>query len=356
MTTVTAADITVTDAILHLLDPEDGGFKPSLRALPDIQGEVGDFLAGHIAHGLSDSQIKGARFTAFSDDTAPVIMQQLIIGSDFVADSQALAQSAYKIMEADKRIRPPGSLAVVRYLTAALPGVPHLAVLKLDKGGKFRWSQRTDAAGTAYWNLEETTNVAPSAEERLHKAAFVGPVQGTTGTLISAHPPGTADSHAHQFLVLDRQVKIGADWWLGKFLIAEQALTDDDRAERWLKGALVGKTKIQHRLTDYQRNGLDLAIQSAMAGALVNIPEWVKTIDAPEELKIELMDEIDTRLPDNEFATSDTFRKKYGKRKWIGDNGLRVTIDAAYADQVQQKQVSGGWEITIKTSRWDSVP
>jgi hypothetical protein len=356
MATVAATDITVTDAILHLLDPEDEGFKPSLRALPDVQGAVGGFLAGHIAHGLSDSQIKGARFTAFSDGTVPVIVQQLIIGADFVAGSQALARGAYTLMEADKRIRPPGSLAVVRYLAAAAPGIPRLAVLKLDKGGKFRWSLRTDPAGTAYWNLEETTDVAPGAEERLHKAAFAGPIPGSAASLISPPAPGAANDHAHQFLVLDRQVKSGADWWLGKFLIAEQAFTDDDRAERWLKGALAGKSKIQYQLTDDQRNGLDLAIRSAMASGSVNIPEWVKSIDAPDDLKTKLTGEIDARLPDNEFTISDTFRKKYAKRKWVGDNGLRVTIDAAHADQVQQKQVSGDWEITIRTSRWDPVP
>ena len=124
MASVAATDITVTDAILHLLDPEDGGFKPSLRALPEVQGAAGGFLAAHIAHGLSDSQIKGARFTAFSDGTAPVIVQQLITGADFVAGTQALAWGAYTLMEADKRIRPPGSLAVVRYLAAAAPGLP----------------------------------------------------------------------------------------------------------------------------------------------------------------------------------------------------------------------------------------
>ncbi len=345
MATAAAVDITVTDAILHLLDPEDGGFKPSLRALPDVQGAVGGFLAGHIAHGLSDSQIKGARFTAFSDGTAPVIVQQLITGADFVAGTQALARGAYTLMEADKRIRPPGSLAVVRYLAAPVPGVSHLAVLKLDKGGKFRWSVRADAAGIPYWNLEETTDVAPGAEERLHKAAFAGPPA-----------LGAADGCAHQFLVLDRQVKSGADWWLGKFLVAEQAFTDDDRAERWLRGALAGKSKIQHRLSDDQRNGLDLAIRSAMASALVKVPEWVKSIDAPDDLKNELAAEIDARLPDNEFTVTDTFRKKYARHKWVGDNGLRVTIDAAHGDQVQQRQVAGGWEITIRTSRWDPVP
>jgi hypothetical protein len=353
MATVAAADITVTDAILHLLDPEEEGFKPSLRALPDLRGTVGDFLAGHIAHGLSDSQIKGARFTAFSDDTIPVILQRLITGTDFVADSQALARGAYTLMEADKRIRPPGSLAIVRYQMAAMPDVPHLAVLKLDKGGRFRWSLCSDASGTAFWNLEETADVAPSAQERLHKAAFVGPItEGSTG----AQTPLAIDSGTHQFLVLDRQVTSGADWWLGKFLLAEQAFTDDDRAERWLKGALSGKSKIQHRLTDEQRNALDLAIRSAMSSEWVNVPTWVKSIDAPDDLKAELTAEIDTRLPDNEFTVSDTFRKKYPKRKWVGDNGLRVAIDAAHAAQVQQKQVADGWEITIRTSRWDPVP
>jgi hypothetical protein len=113
----------------------------------------------------------------------------------------------------------------------------------------------------------------------------------------------------------------------GKFLLAaEQAFTDDDRAERWLKGALVGKSKIQHCLTDDQRNGLDLAIRSAMASGSVNIPEWVRSIDAPDNLKTELTAEIDTRLPDNEFSVTDAFRKKHAKRKWVGDNGLRARL------------------------------
>jgi hypothetical protein len=163
------------------------------------------------------------------------------------------------------------------------------------------------------------------------------------------------DGSPHQFLVLDRQVKSGADWWLGKFLIAEQAFTDDDRAERWLKGALAGKCQIQDRLSDEQRNGLDLAIHSAMASESVLVRQWIKSIDAPENLKAELTAAIDNRLPDQEFAVTDAFRKKYARRKWVGDNGLRVTIDAAHAEQIQQKQVTDGWEITIRTSRWEPV-
>ena len=176
MALVDTDEIIVADAILHLLDPDEGGFSPSHRALPAPSGVVGGFFAGHIAHGLSDSQIKGARFVGFSADTAPGILQRLVIGQDFVADSQTLAEAAYKLMEGDKRIKPPGSLAVVRYITTSAPGIIQVAALKLDKGGRFRWFLHEDKAGPSYWDLEETADVAPSTEERLHKAVFVGPI------------------------------------------------------------------------------------------------------------------------------------------------------------------------------------
>ncbi len=355
MATVNVADITVTDAILHLLDPDEGGFKPSGRALPELTGAISNFLAGHIAHGLSDSQIKGARFIAYSAETVPGILQRLIADQDFVADSQALAESAYVLMEGDKRIKPPGSLAVVRYMTAATQSITYVAALKLDKGGRFRWFMRDGGSEAPYWDLQETTDVAPSTDERLHKAAFVGPIQESA--IRSPDPLNSAPTagSAHQFLVLDRQVKGGADWWLSKFLSAEAAFTDDECAERWLKGALAGKSRVQRRLTEDQRAALDLAIRSAIAGASVDVNEWVNSLSMPEDLKEELRGEIDARLPDNEFSVSDSIRKKYAKRSWVGDNGLRVTIDALYADQVKDQPANGGWEITIRTSRWDPV-
>ena len=92
-----------------------------------------------------------------------------------------------------------------------------------------------------------------------------------------------------------------------------------------------------------------------MESGTVNVNEWIHALDMPDDLKAELRAEIDTRLPDNEFAVTDTIRKKYAKRSWVGDNGLRVTIDATYASQVAQRQAKGEWEITIRTSRWDPV-
>jgi 37-kD nucleoid-associated bacterial protein len=355
MAIIDTADVTVTDAILHLLDPDVGGFAPSHRALPTPSGAVGRFLAGHVAHGLSDSQTKGARFVGFGTETAPGILQRLVVGHNFVADSQALAESAYKLMEGDKRIKPPGSLAVVRYEIAATRGVCQVAAMKLDKGGRFRWLMREDESGAAYWDLQETADVAPSTEERLHKAAFVGPIPATelTGLGTTGETPKAAGTH--QFLVLDRQVKEGADWWLTKFLVAAPAFTQDERAEKWIKGALAGKCRVQRRLTDNQRGGLDLAIRSAMASSNVNVNEWMQSLSMPDDLKNELRAEIDTRLPDNEFAISDSVRKKYAKRSWVGDNGLRVTIDALYADQLKERQADHGWEITIRTTRWDPV-
>jgi hypothetical protein len=355
MATVNVGDITVTHAILHLLDPDEGGFKPSKQALPDLTGAIRDFLAGHIAHGLSDSQIKGARFVAYSAETVPGILQQLIADRNFVADSQVLAQSAYMVMEGDKRIKPPGSLAVVRYVTTTAPGITYVAVLKLDKGGRFRWFMRGGGTKAPYWDLEETTDVAPSTEERLHKAAFVGPISDSELEHVRAFNSSSVSGRAHQFLVLDRQVKGGADWWLSKFLIAEAAFTDDERAERWFKGALAGKSRVQLRLTGDQRAALDRAIGSALEGSGVDVNDWANSLSMPEDLKAELRTEIDSKRPDNEFSISDSIRKKYAKRTWIGDNGLRVTIDALYSDQVRPELANGVWEITIRTSRWDPV-
>ena len=355
MATVDVADITVADAILHLLDPDEGGFKPSNRALPELTGAIRVFLAGHIAHGLSDSQIKGARFVGYSEETVPGILQRLITDHDFVAGSQALARSAYTLMEGDKRIKPPGSLAVVRYRTTATRGITFVAALKLDKGGRFRWFMRDGGTEGPYWDLEEAPDVAPSTDERLHKAAFVGPIPESELTGLDSLSAVITTGRTHQFLVLDRQVKGGADWWLSKFLSAEAAFTEDERAERWFKGALAGKSRVQRRLTEEQRAALDLAIRSAMAGATVDVNEWVNSLSMPEDLKEELRGEIDARLPDNAFSVSDNIRKKYAKRSWVGDNGLHVSIDALYADKVNEQPADGEWVITIHTSRWDPV-
>jgi hypothetical protein len=356
MAIVDPAEITVTDAILHLLDPDEQGFAPSHRPLPlpTPKGVIGSFLAGHIANGLSDSQIKGARFAAFSVDTAPAILQRLVTGQNFVADSQALAECAYKFMEGDKRIKPPGSLAVVRYLVASRPGVTYVAALKLDKGGRFRWVLR-NKVGPAYWDLEETADVAPSTEERLHKAVFVGPIPQDEIDALGASGLELKVGGPHQFLVLDRQVKGGADWWLAKFLIALPAFTDDERAEKWIKGVLAGQLKVQRNLADWQRTALDLAFRTAIESETVDVNEWMRALSMPDDLKAELRAEIDARLPDNQFAITGTIRKKYAKRAWVGDNGLRVSIDAGYERNVAPNPTRDGWVITIRTSRWDPV-
>lgn len=135
MAIVEPEDVTIRDAILHLLDPEEGGFSPSQRALPVGETKAA-FLACHVAHSLSDSAIKGARFIAYAADAAPGIIQRLVGARHFVPDSQALARLAYDLMASDQRIRPPGLLAVLRYTTVDAPEVPHVAVLKLDKGGR----------------------------------------------------------------------------------------------------------------------------------------------------------------------------------------------------------------------------
>jgi hypothetical protein len=386
MTTVEPTEIMISDAILHLLDPDDGGFSPSQRALPNLPGsKIASFLAGHIAQSLSDSQIKGARFVAYGLDATPGILQRLVSGSDFVNDSQALARAAYDIMSADKRIKPPGSLAVLRYVAASEPEVPRVAALKLDKGGRYRWIPRTDAAGANYWDLEESLDAAPGPGERLHKAVFVGAIDttelaGLRPATVAAEETETADEHSaanpdvgetegpaseagvsvptrapHQFLVLDRQVAGTADWWLTKFLLAANAFTDDDCAARWYKAALTGKSLIQDRLSADQRTALDLAIRSGITSASVNVNNWIDVLDIPDELRTEVRAQITAHLPDNEFAISERVRAKYSKATWVGDNGLRITIDAAYSEQVKPVRVDGGWEVTITTSRWDQI-
>jgi hypothetical protein len=326
------------------------------------------FLAGHVAHSLSDSAIKGARFVAYAADAAPGIIQRLVRGRRFVPDSQALARLAYDLMASDQRIRPPGLLAVLRYTTGDAPKVTSVAVLKLDKGGRFGWVTRADQDGTTYWDLEETGNVAPAAGERLHKAAFVGPLDAAT--LAGLAPPGempeapdgsrldaasTGDGTAtprHQFLVLDSQVRDGADWWRTKFLLAAPAFTDRECAELWHKGALAGSNRLRGRLDRDRQAALDQAIRSAIVGGRLNVNSWTEALDLPEELRAEFREEIDDRLPDHEFEIDDEVRKKYRKATWTGDYGLRVTIDADYEEQVQAEPIDDGWLVTIRTSRW----
>lgn len=368
-------DVRIKDAILHLIDPEEGGFRPSERALPTVGESRATFLATHVAHSLSDSAVKGARFVAYSADTAPGIIQRLVRGRRFVADSQALARLAYNLMENDRRIRPPGLLAVLRYTTAGSPKLNHVAVLKLDKGGRFGWFPRADEDGTTYWDLEETANVAPAAGEPLHKAAFVGPLDATAlaglsgprdlpgagddadtepgGKPGSEEPePDGAGSPRHQFLVLDRQVRGGADWWRSKFLLAGPAFTDRECAELWHKGALAGSNRVRDRLDRDRQVALDLAIRSGITGGRLNVNSFTDALDLPDDLKAEFREEIDQRLPDHEFEIEDEVRKKYRKATWKGDNGLSITIDAEYEEQVRADPVDDGVLVTIHTSRW----
>jgi hypothetical protein len=335
------ASVQVRQAILHT-----AGTKLRLSGRPVVLAEIptfAEYLTGHIANSLHDSQTRAAKVINTEPQGAVAICESLLLGRyDLVDASRRLATLLHTAIGGDRRITP--GVFVVALCAEAQHGTNDLvAMLKLDPGSVFQQEWRTDAAGHVYLSVHLLADALPTVRERLQKAAFVRAVQ--------------PDDH-RRLLVLDRQVSgVSANFFLEDFLGA-QAQFDEAQLTHELYSALrVARQDLAKRdvVPPDRLTTLDDFIRGVFAQQGIDLSQVLPQMRREEREAVER--EVDARQLDRAFAFDPkTLAKLTRKRRYRGDYGLRVEIDADHFDDVihvGDPDRAGQRLITIKTSTWD---
>lgn len=320
----------VRQAILHLVGPR---LRLSDRpvAFDEVTG-FREYLHTHITNALGDTQLRAA----VPEDTGTVaVAEALATGAAGLVDaSRTLATRLHDAIGGDRRVTE-GVFAVV---TCTGGGRPFVALLKLDLGPAFqkRWHD-------GHLAVRRLADTLPATGERLQKAAFV------TAT-------GPADSE--YLRVVDRQVTgLPARFFLDGFLHATMRFENAEltrlyyqsmhAALRSLSGRVPGKRL--HRFSDFMYGNLArtdfdrddvLAQLSADERAVLDAEMTKRHLEPSFTLDPEVRDEL-TRT-----------------RRFQGDHGLRVEVDARYAEVVIEEgdpDRTGKRTIVLHTRTWDPV-
>ena len=133
-----------------------------------------DYFSKQVKNVLSDVQTSTARFSAEGDqDTIKEAYKILAQPKQFIPSSKILADSLFKAMGTDARIKP-ASLAVCLYTAENYPEKRFLALIKIDPTEVFVERVKTIKDKTVV-TFDEISDVLPTAREKLQKAALVSP-------------------------------------------------------------------------------------------------------------------------------------------------------------------------------------
>lgn len=339
--------VLVEHAILHQVEAGATGLRLSGRELPlEDSPKLAEFLAGHIRHGLRDSQTRAAKWPEGTSTVVPAACRALLEGTlDLISASRQLATALHSAIGDDQRIAR-GTLTVALYSDATLSPLKHehyIALVKLDPSDVFRPEWHTDGDGTRYLSVSELPDALPTLRERLQKGAFV-----------RARPAGD-DYH---LLVLDRQVPdIPARFFMEDFLGAEVAFDDRALTEGLYRAVVTARKNLQARLPASRLAALDDAIQGLFAEETVDLAEWLPTLPSAER------DAIDAQVREKQLDRAfrihpETRARLRAKVRYRGDNGLQVQVDRdSYHDMVELQEVPGQtprrFRVTIETSTWE---
>jgi hypothetical protein len=357
--------VTLEAVILHSLDArEDGtGYRPSTALLPfHSDRDLTNYLSTHIRQSLNYSAAKAAKFTCKDNREAFEICEAMHGNRTTLLDgSRSLAEKLYGIMVKDGRIAP-GVLAFCFYQdTDDVTEERYLALLKIDLGKVFRTKTLRDADGNEIISLEVDQDALTTTRERLHKSAFIRPLN-----------PRAID---YDMILLDRQARASRDeegelvptiakFFIENFLGAEEALGPTERTRKFHKAVMAAMNTLrqQRRIDVAQEGMLVSAMEVALHSATVNIESWAESLQLPKESKDILWDIVVREQPDMEFSPDEKYvRRALKKARYIGSAGLSVSVNAAQAGEVivDEKQEEDGLQkyyiITLHTKRWDKI-
>lgn len=351
-----ATDIQLEQLIVHILDPwRPNGYVLSERTLP-LNGNqpIVDYFVTHIQNSLQDSAARAARFNTLDDTAASGICKALLDGEmNLVEGSRLLAKSLYGMIARDRRISA-GDLVLCFYRARNRPQVPrYLGLLKLDPSPVFRPKTEEDDQGKSYVGFEIQTHVLPTTRERLHKCAFIQP--------LDPRPE-------YDLLLLDRQVppslpRAVAMFFTKDFLDCELALDARQRTHRLYIGLVSAHNQLRPELSPEENETLHQAIDNAVTPARINLDTWLDGLRLTDAHKKRINQVLSQELPDREFQIDTGYAKKLiRKRRFRGDHGLRVEVLTDHYDQIIQSvnhiKRPGRppyYRVVIHTEKWEEM-
>jgi 37-kD nucleoid-associated bacterial protein len=340
--------------IVHIVNPrEPNGFILSdccipLHKIDDLTPKLSQYFARQIGSSLNDSATKAAKFRNLSQGSTTLQICQNILhnGLDFTIGSRKLAEHLNTIISKDKRIAP-GNLAMCIYKADNYPSQNFIALMKIDPSDVFRHTIEKDEQDQQYVSFQIEKDVMPTTKEKLQKCACIRSLEPR--------------NNEYDMMLLDRQIQNQvAQFFTKDFLEAELALDDQERTQRFYRGAVVAMNDLRSKLTPGQNQALYSAFENAIKQESVNIDTLIDKLPIDEEYKEIIQQKIN--LPDREFDIPDGFYKKlYRRNRFKGDYGLVVSVNTAnYADMIIEEKPSDEnnpyWEITIRTKTWEMEP
>ncbi len=351
-----ATDIQLEQLVVHILDPR----RPDGKVLSERTCPLGDnqrlvdYFVTHIENSLQDTTTRAARFTAQDEESAFEVCKALLDGDlDLVSGSTQLAEKLYGIIAGDQRISP-GNLAACFYRAGNRPQVSHyLGLLKLDPSPVFRTKTERDAQGNLYVSFEIQSDVLPTTRERLHKCAFVRPLDVQSD---------------YDLLLLDRQVprslpRAVAKFFSEDFLGCELALDARQRTDRLYRALVTAHNQLRPELGPDEDDALRRAVDNTIALREINLDAWLAGLPLDEAHKERIDQALRQQLPDREFGIDTGYAKKLvRKRRFKGDHGLRVEVLAddyeqvvQAVDYIKQRGTPPYYRVVLHTETWDEV-
>lgn len=321
--------IRVNEIAFHILDPR----SPTKLVLSQAtvstasRQRLAEYICKHITNSLSDEAAKAAKFLqSDSNDSIAQIANNLFADStNLLNSSQQIAQRLYEIIKNDTRISS-GVLAVCLFEDLENNRQQYLAILKLDPASAFRSEIIKDENDKTIVDFETIPDALPTANERLQKCAFIRQ---------------TSLEYSYDLMVLDRQTRGGetvSKFFAQKFLNIEFAFDSQTRTKELYKGLIQAQNILRPQLNKQEKANLSQATNYVMRTESVDIDNFVKTLAIPEGAKDVLEKTVMKFVPDRKFKTDpEVGRKMTRKKKFIGEQGVRLEINANDFEHVVEK-------------------
>ena len=319
----------VRQAILHLV-----GSRLLLSDRPVVWDDAAgfrDYLHTHITNALDDAQLR----SAVPGDTGTVdVADALARGQAGLVDaSRTLATRLHDAIGGDRRVTA-GVFAVVTCVRTG--GRPFVALLKLDLGPAFQ--KRWHAGHLAVRRLTDTL---PATGERLQKAAFVA----------------AADPADSEYLrVVDRQVTgMPAQFFLDGFLHATMRFDDAELTRLYYQSMHAALRSLSGKVTERRLHTFSDFMYGNLARTDFDRGDVLAQLSDDE--RDVLAAEMAKRHLEPSFTLDPVVRDELTRtRRFQGDHGLRVEVDARYAPVVIEEgepDRTGKRTIVLHTREWE---
>ena len=346
-----AANITIDELIIHILEPQGQGLVLSTIPVPIQKNEaLLEYFSSHILTSLKDAGIKAAKFRNINPDQASGVCREMLRGETTLLDgSRRLAQELYDILERDRRITP-GDMAVCFFKAQNYPYTRFLAIMKVDPSHIFRHTIQQDKRGNTYVSFETMTQAFTN--EKLQKCVFIQPLE-------PRHPE-------FDMLLLDRQRRVQEDISIARFfsetfLDAQEVFDSRKLTDMVYKGMVNAENKLRGRLSEEENNDLEEKIMQAVTSRRLNLDNWLDGLSVNDEVKEEINRSVSARLPSREFSIDRSFSQQLvSKIKFRGDHGMRLEVPAEnyFTLVVSEERITDDperppyYRIVIETEDW----